>query len=416
MNRPPALDFVVVGGGIVGLATAHELLQQVPGASVALVEKEDRLAAHQSGHNSGVIHAGVYYEPGSLKARLSHAGLQQTLDFCQKNAVIHQQCGKLILAVTPAEVAPLEALHARALANGAAVRWLVGPEIQALEPNVVGVAGLLVAATGIVDYVGMCQALARQIALAGGEIKLNTPVQALREGPAHVALDTPQGTLYARQVIVCGGLQADRLLRASGITPDFAIVPFRGDYFRLPATHNQIVKHLIYPVPDPRLPFLGIHLTRLFDGGVSVGPSAMLALSREDYRRHAFDWRDAWAAARYAGTWRLLARYPGAGLRELGCALSQRRYLRAVQRYCPSLTQADLLPCAPGIRAQAVSPSGHLIHDFLLKQTTRMLHVCNAPSPAATAALPIAAEIVTRLLGAQHPPSARAASPLNSSK
>lgn len=414
MNTAPAVDFAVVGGGIVGLATAYVLLQEAPGASLVLVEKESRLAAHQSGHNSGVIHAGVYYEPGSLKARLAQAGLQRTLAFCQAHAVTHQQCGKLILAVSPAEVAPLTVLHRRALANGAAVRWLEGPEIQALEPNVLGVAGLLVAATGIVDYVGMCHALARQITLAGGEIQLDTQVQALREGAAEVVLETSRGTLRARQLIVCGGLQADRLLSASGITPDFAIVPFRGDYYRLPASRNAIVKHLIYPVPDPRLPFLGIHLTRLFDGGVSVGPSAMLALSREDYRQHAFDRRDAWAVARYPGTWRLLARYPGAGLRELACALSRRRYLHAVQRYCPLLTQADLLPCAPGIRAQAVSPSGHLIHDFLLKQTARMLHVCNAPSPAATAALPIASEIVARVLGRAHKPSARPLGPLDS--
>ncbi len=390
-------DFVVVGAGIVGLATAMRVQEWAPGASVLVLEKEDGVAAHQTGHNSGVIHAGVYYEPGSLKARLCREGLAATLAFCRADGVAHEQCGKLIVAVTEDERPRLRNLAVRAERNGAPARWLEAAELRAEEPSVSGVAALLVPETGIVDYPGMCRAIADRIRLAGGELRFRTRVEAIEERPGDVVFATSGGTVAGRYAVICGGLQADRLLRASGQEPDFAILPFRGDYYRLPSSRNQLVRHLIYPVPDPRLPFLGIHLTRMIDGSVTVGPSAMLALAREDYRKLAFDPADALAIARFPGTWRLLARYRDAGLQELGWAISRRRYLRAVQRYAPELQLADLQPHPPGIRAQAVAPDGSLIHDFLLKQTARLLHVCNAPSPAATAALPIAGELVARL-------------------
>jgi L-2-hydroxyglutarate oxidase len=273
--------------------------------------------------------------------------------------------------------------------------------VQALEPAIAGVAALRVEETGIVDYPGMCAAMANRIRAAGGELRFNTPVVRIEERADAVTVITAGTSVRAGHLVVCAGLQADRMLRLSGLTPDFAIVPFRGDYYRLAARHNALVRHLIYPVPDPSLPFLGIHLTRMIDGSVTLGPSAMLALAREDYRKTGFDLRDALALVGNPGLWRLLFRYRAAGFRELGCALSPRRYLAAAQRYAPGLELDDLQPYPAGIRAQAVSPQGALIHDFLLKQTARVLHVCNAPSPAATAALPIAAEIVSRLLAAR---------------
>lgn len=399
ITRESTADFLVIGAGIVGLATARTLQQRVPGASVVVLDKADRVAAHQTGHNSGVIHAGVYYEPGSLKARLCRSGLEATIAFCREHAVAFEQCGKLIVAVDPSEVPRLRALAERAGRNGAPVRWLEGAEVQAEEPAIAGVAALLVRETGIVDYPGLCAALARRIQADGGELQLGTEVLGIRESADRVRVETARGAISAQRLVVCAGLQADRLLRASGLVPDFAIVPFRGDYYRLPDRHSGIVRHLIYPVPDPALPFLGIHLTRMIDGSVTLGPSAMLALAREDYRKAGCNWRDLREMAGYAGLWRLLARYPAAGLRELGCALSPQRYLDAARRYCPALRLEDLTPWPSGIRAQAVSPQGQLIHDFLLRQTARSLHVCNAPSPAATAALPIASEIVGRLLG-----------------
>lgn len=390
------VDLVVVGGGIVGLAVAWTALARRPGLSVLVLEKEDRLAAHQTGHNSGVIHAGVYYEPGSLKARLCRAGLLATLEFCREHGVAHAQCGKLIVAVDDDELPGLRRLEARATAQGTRVQWLDAAALHELEPAVSGVAALRVADTGMVDYPGLCARLAGLILKRGGRLELGAPVVGLRETAAHVVVDTLAASHATRQLIVCGGLQADRLLRLAGQQPDFAILPFRGDYYRLPPGRDGLVRHHIYPVPDPALPFLGIHLTRMIDGGVSVGPSAMLALARERYERFGWDRADAWDIARYPGSWALLARYRRAGWRELACALSRRRYLREVRRYCPELDLGDLQPMPPGIRAQAVGRDGQLIHDFLLQQTARTLHVCNAPSPAATAAFPIAAEVIAR--------------------
>ena len=390
-------DLVVVGGGIVGLAVAYTVLRKRPGSSVVVLEKEDRLAAHQTGHNSGVIHAGVYYEPGSLKARLCRAGMLATREFCREHDVAHAQCGKLIVAVDDSELASgRDLLLQRAGAQGTAVEWVDAATLAELEPAVSGVAALRVVDTGMVDYPGLCARLGQLIESLGGRIELGAPVVAIRESVGEVAIDTAGASFRAAQLVVCGGLQADRLLRLAGITPDFAIVPFRGDYFRLPAGRANLVRHHIYPVPDPELPFLGIHLTRMVDGGISVGPSAMLALARERYERFGFSFEDTLDIARFPGSWALLARYRRAGWRELMCALNTRRYLREARRYCPGLELADLQPMPPGIRAQAVSRDGQLIHDFLLKQTARSLHVCNAPSPAATAAFPIAAELVAR--------------------
>jgi len=390
-------DYTVIGAGIIGLAVARALQQREPHAKVLVVEKETIVAAHQTGHNSGVIHAGIYYEPGSLKARLCRAGLERTIAYCREHGVAYEQCGKLIVAVDEVELQRMRALYERAEKNGAPVKLMSAAELREREPAVTGLGALFAPETGIVDYPGLCRSLAAEIA-ERGEIRFGIEVHAISEEAETVYVETSGTVIRTQRLVVCGGLQADRLLRASGQPVDFAVVPFRGDYYALPASRRDLVKHLIYPVPDPTLPFLGIHLTRMIDGGITVGPSAMLAFARERYTRAAIDARDLFDACRFPGTWRVLARYPRAGLKELGYALSPALYLRAVQRYCPELTSADLLPYQCGIRAQAVSPDGRLIHDFLLRRTPRTLHVCNAPSPAATAALPIADEVVARLL------------------
>ena len=390
-------DYLVIGAGIVGLATAHRLQRRQPGASVAVVEKESQVAAHQSGHNSGVIHAGVYYAPGSLKAQLCRAGARATMEFCREHGVPYRQCGKLIVATSRAELTGLHALATRAAANGLSCELLDAAAIAQREPAVSGIAALHVPDTGIADYPALCRALARLIERDGGKIHFNSPVEAIGETAEEVTLSTAQASLRGRRLVVCGGLQADRLARLAGLDVDFAIVPFRGDYFELPPARATLINSLIYPVPDPALPFLGVHLTLTTAGGITIGPSAMLAFARETYTKWALDRRDSLDLLRFGGTWRLLARYPRAGLVELLHAASRRAYLQAARQYCPGLALDDLAVAACGIRAQAVHANGDMVQDFLFRQTPRSVHVCNAPSPAATSAFPIAEAIVERL-------------------
>lgn len=387
-----------MGGGLIGLATAYALTQARPGARIILLEKETRIAQHQSGRNSGVIHAGVYYEPGSLKARLCRAGLHATLAFCRAHQVPHAQCGKLIVATTLFELERLRALEIRARANEVAVEWLDQQALRQCEPHITGVAALRVAETGMVDYPALAERLSALLQAAGVVIALNAEVTRVRELSDHIELDTPGQAYRGHQLITCAGLHADRLARMAGLDFDFALVPFRGEYFRLSPSRNDLTRHHIYPVPDPTLPFLGIHLTRLIDGGVSVGPSAMLAFAREGYRLGQIDSDHVRAMARFPGLWRLLARHSRAGLAELRCALSTSAYLAEVRKYCPTLNLDDLLPHPSGVRAQAVTRDGRLLHDFLILNTPRATYVCNAPSPAATAALPIGAEIARQVL------------------
>lgn len=390
-------DHCVVGGGIVGLATALRLLEARPGSGVVLLEKEDRLGAHQTGHNSGVIHAGLYYPPGSLKAELCRKGAEATKAFCAEHAIPFETCGKLVVATTPREVARMDALLERSRANGVAVRRIDGDELLRIEPNVTGLAALLVPSTGIVDYAAVCRAMGAQIARLGGEIRLRTRVTAIAETAGAVEVATEGGSLRARRLVACAGLQSDRLAALAGLAVDHRIVPFRGEYYRLASRHDAVVRHLIYPVPDPDLPFLGIHLTRMIDGSVTVGPNAVVGLAREGYARLSVNLRDAAEIAAFPGFWRTLARYPGSSASELRNSLSKRAYLDACRKYCPALELSDLLPHPAGIRAQAVRRDGTLVHDFVFAQTERMLHVCNAPSPAATSALPIADAILARL-------------------
>lgn len=421
MSARRAYDFAVTGGGIVGLATAMTLLRKRPGASLLLLEKEDRLAAHQTGHNSGVIHAGIYYAPGSLKARLCKAGARWTREFCDEHEIPYVNTGKLIVATNALEVTRMHALYERALLNELDVALIDGDELRRREPNVVGEGAIWLSSTGIVDYRAVCAQMAAVIAQLGGEVRVRTRVVGIHESLSEVGLDLAaggarQGTgrggnrrgrgrrdterVYARQLVVCGGIQADRLAALAGLPVDFQMVPFRGEYYRLPAAKNDIVSALIYPVPDPALPFLGVHLTRMMDGGVTVGPNAVLGLSREGYPKLSVSPRDVADFARFPGFWKVARSVVRTGAVEQWNSLYKPGYLELVRKYCPSLTLADLRPEPAGIRAQAVLRDGTMVEDFLLRQTDRMVHVINAPSPAATSAMPIADLITEKVLAA----------------
>ncbi|QXH37261.1 L-2-hydroxyglutarate oxidase [Pseudomonas muyukensis] len=394
-------DYCIIGGGIVGLATAMALLAQRPGASLLILEKEASLGRHQTGHNSGVIHAGIYYAPGSLKAELCKRGAQATKDFCSEHGIAFEVCGKLLVASNDLEVQRMQALYQRSQLNGLKVERLDAGALREREPNIVGKGALFLDATGIVDYTQVCDAMAKVIRQAGGEVRLCTAVRAIQEHADHVAIGTDSHTWRARQLVACAGLQSDRLARLAGVQIDHQIIPFRGEYYRLPASKNQIVNHLIYPIPDPELPFLGVHLTRMIDGSVTVGPNAVLGFGRENYRKFAVNWRDVAEYAGFPGFWKTLWNNLGSGTREMKNSLFKRGYLEQCRKYCPSLEVADLLPYEAGIRAQAVMRDGTLVHDFLFAETPRMVHVCNAPSPAATSAIPIGQMIAEKILKAR---------------
>lgn len=390
-------DYCVIGGGIVGLATAMRLLETRPGSSLVVLEKENRLAKHQTGHNSGVIHAGIYYPPGSLKAELCRKGAVATKTFCAENGIRFDVCGKLLVATSAAEVARMEALYERSRQNGIEVARVGAEELKEREPNVRGQGALLVPSTGIVDYSEICRAMGCRVEALGGEIHLSTRVSGIRETAVAVDIDCEGKSWRAKKLIVCGGLQSDRLAMSAGLPIDHRIIPFRGEYYRLPPDKNTIVRHLIYPIPDPALPFLGIHLTRMIDGGVTVGPNAVIGFAREGYPRLSVDLSDTFDIMRFPGFWKTAFSHRKSALWEFRNSFWKAGYLKECQKYCPSLDLGDLLPYEAGIRAQAVHKDGTLIHDFLFAETDRMLHVCNAPSPAATSALPIAEMIIARM-------------------
>lgn len=391
-------DFIIIGGGIVGLATALQISTRRPDAGILLIEKEDRLARHQTGHNSGVIHAGIYYAPGSFKAELCRKGAQATKEFCTENGIPFEVCGKMIVATTADEVARMDALYERAVANNVPLERLDAAELKRREPRIQGVGALFAPTTGIVDYKRVCNAMGDKITKAGGTVRLSAEATAITEGPESVEV-VAGGTAYrGRKLVACAGLQSDRLARLGGLSITHRIVPFRGEYFRLPPRLNDVVKSLIYPVPDPTLPFLGIHLTRMIDGSVTVGPNAVVGLAREGYRKTAISLPDVLDYAAFPGFWRTVAKHPGATARELRNSLFKGGYLDECRKYCPELEASDLGPCEAGIRAQAVMPDGSLVHDFLFVETPRMLHVCNAPSPAATSALPIGEMIADKVM------------------
>jgi L-2-hydroxyglutarate oxidase len=385
--------YCVIGAGIVGLATAHRLLCDDPDASVVVIEAEDGVGRHQTGHNSGVIHSGIYYEPGSLKATLCKAGERATKEFCAEHDIPFSECGKLIIATDPGEVTRMDALAERAVVNGIECRRVSGGELAELEPNVTGLAALHLPRTGIVDYRLVCATLARLIVGAGGELRTGERVVAIAEGATAVTVETTAGPVTCERLVVCAGLQADRLARMAGLTVDVQIVPFRGEYYRLPSERAGFVQRLIYPVPDPALPFLGVHLSPTITGDITVGPSAVLGLAREGYPKFSVNLRDVASMAAFPGMWRVAAANVKLGVKEIGNSMFKGRYLRECRRYAPALTKPDLLAHPAGIRAQAVRRDGTLLHDFVIERTDRMIHVLNSPSPAATAALPIGRHI-----------------------
>lgn len=381
--------YCVIGGGIVGLSTAHHLLETEPDATVVVLEAAPSVAAHQTGHNSGVIHSGIYYEPGSLKARFCKAGERATKEFCTEHGIPFDECGKLIVATTAEELARMTALEDRAEVNGIACRRIGGDELTELEPNVVGLGALHLPKTGIVDYTLVSKALADLVRGAGGMVLTGQRVVAIAEDARGVSISTRTTTVTCDRLVVCGGLQADRLAELAGVPVDVQIIPFRGEYFRLPGERAGFVRRLIYPVPDPELPFLGVHLSPTIGGAITVGPSAVLGLAREGYPKFSVNPRDVARMAAFPGLWRVARANLRLGVTEVGNSLFKRRYLRECRKYAPGLTAGDLLPHEAGIRAQAVRRNGALVHDFVVERTDRMIHVLNSPSPAATAALPI---------------------------
>ena len=390
-------DFIVIGGGILGLATARELQQRYPGKRVLVLEKEAGPARHQTGHNSGVIHAGVYYKPGSLKARFCKEGNVATKTFCREHGIPFDECGKLLVATNAIELERMQALIGRCAENELPIEVLDAEQLRAREPNIVGVGGIFVPSTGIVSYTRICEKMAEQVVAEGGEVRYNVEIRTIRERADQVELESEQELYIGNFLIACAGLMSDRIVRMLGQTPEFKIIPFRGEYFLLPPQHNRIVNHLIYPIPDPDLPFLGVHLTRMIDGTVTVGPNAVLAFKREGYRKTDFSLGDMAEMISYPGLLKMLARNLKPGLMEMKNSLFRRGYLEQVRKYCPQLTLADLKPYPAGVRAQAVAKDGSLVDDFLFVNTDRALVVCNAPSPAATSAIPIAAHIVDQI-------------------
>jgi (S)-2-hydroxyglutarate dehydrogenase len=385
----------VVGGGILGLAVARRLAALHPDARLTVLEKEDRLAAHQTGHNSGVAHAGIYYPPGSLKARLCRRGIGLLKEYCQERGLPYQECGKVVVARDESEVAPLREIERRAAANGVpGLRWLTGAQLREIEPHAAGVAALHSPTTAIVDFRAVARAYADDVAAAGGELRLGFEVARLRRTDAEVIVNDE---LAFDRLVVCAGLQSDRVARLAGDQPEPAIVPFRGEYYRLAAGRTGLVRGLIYPVPDPRYPFLGVHFTRRVDGGVDVGPNAVLALAREGYRRRDVRPADLWETLRRPGFRRLARRHWRTGLRELYGSAFKHAFAAEARTFVPALRTADLVPAPAGVRAQAVDPDGSLVDDFRIGRIGRIVTVRNAPSPGATSSLAIAEHICADL-------------------
>lgn len=386
---------VIVGGGIVGLATALALAEQ--GDAPIVLEAEDGVARHQTGHNSGVIHSGLYYKPGSLKAQTCRDGLAAMYRFCEEEGVPHRRCGKLVVAVNEAELPRLAALEERGRANGVSVRRLPGEALREYEPEVAGVAGLWVEETGIVDYTRVSEAMARKLARLGGSVRTGHRVEAIARDDGRIILETTGGTLRTSRMVNCAGLQSDRVARMAGVEPGVRIVPFRGEYYVLSSQAAHLVRGLIYPVPDPALPFLGVHFTRGIDDVVEAGPNAVIALRREGYRWSDISPRDIFDWASFPGFWRMARKQWRNAASEIGRSLSRPRFLRSLQTLLPRLSDADIVRGGSGVRAQAVDRTGKLVDDFHIQTAPGMVHVLNAPSPAATASLAIGREIVRRM-------------------
>ena len=388
-------NVVIVGGGIVGLTVALEITRRFPWQRLVLLEKEASVARHQSGHNSGVIHSGVYYKPGSLKAHLCVAGSAAMIEFCREHGIPHQVCGKVIVATREEEFQGLEELYRRGIANGLTRLNLIGPEeLREIEPYASGLRALRVPETGVTDYAAVCDKLAELISGQGGSILTSTAVTSIKRKSDEILVETVRGAFHTASLINCAGLFSDRISRMAGDDPEVMIVPFRGEYYELVPERASLVRTLVYPVPDPRFPFLGLHFTRRISGKVDAGPNAVLALAREGYHRTDVSLDDLASLLTFPGFWRMAAQSWRNGAGEYYRSFSKSGFVRALQRLLPEVCEADLVPGGSGVRAQAVRPDGSLVDDFLLVPSNRMLHVLNVPSPAATASLMIARTIV----------------------
>ena len=386
--------FIIIGGGLVGLATGLKLAGRFPGSQVVVLEKESDVGRHQSGNNSGVLHAGLYYKPGSLKARLAVSGIQEMTAFCRDNGIPHEICGKLVVAVDESEIGRLKNLYERGQQNGLkGLRMLDGKQMREIEPHVAGIAALQVPQEGIVDYPAVCRVMAKKIEEGGGRVVLRTKVVGMHERPDGWTVETTSGEWLGDYMVACGGLHSDRLAKMAGEKIKERIVPFRGEYFKIKPERQFLVRNLIYPVPDPQFPFLGVHFTRLIEGGVEAGPNAVLAFAREGYRKTDFNPLDLCDALTFPGLWRFLNKHRAMSWAEMKRSFRPQLFCQALQRLVPEIRLEDLDHGGAGVRAQAMSPEGELVHDFSLIRRARALHVLNAPSPAATASLAIGGEI-----------------------
>lgn len=390
-------DFAIVGGGIVGLSTAMSIGQSYPNASILLLEKESQWAFHQTGNNSGVIHSGVYYKPGSFKAKFCRDGCESMVQFCQEHNIDHDVCGKVIVATEPEELPLLENLYQRGLQNGIRVEKITAEQVKEIEPHVACLAAIRVYSTGIVNYKQVCQKYAELAQNQGADLRLNTRVEACQKTAEGYAIETNNGTFNARFLINCAGLHCDRVAKLTAAESPAKIVPFRGEYYELTPEKRYLVKGLIYPVPNPSFPFLGVHFTRMIDGSVHAGPNAVLSLKREGYRKTDFDLRDFAEVMTYPGFWKLAAKHADQGIQEMIRSVFKAEFVRSLQRLIPEVRSEDLVPTHAGVRAQALMPDGKLVDDFLFVESENALHVCNAPSPAATSSLEIGRAIAAKM-------------------
>ncbi len=394
----PANRIVVVGGGIVGLATAWRLTQRLPQAQVTVLEKESEVGLHQSSHNSGVLHAGLYYKPGSRKARLTVRGIRQMVEFCQHHSIAHEVCGKAVVAVTQEEVPRLRVLLERGTANGLeGLRWLTPDQLYEIEPHAAGVAAVHVPQEGIADYPAVCRALSGEIQTSGGEVITGSEVHAIAREGLLWRVHTATGDYQTGRIVTCAGLYSDRLAAMTGQVRGIRIVPFRGEYYDIRPERQYLVRNLIYPVPNPEFPFLGVHFTRMIHGGIEAGPNAVLAFSREGYRKTDWRVRDLADALAFAGLWKFLAKYANVCWMEMRRSFSKELFCATLQRLVPEIQPEDLVAGGTGVRAQALTVEGALVEDFHFVEGRGELHVVNAPSPAATASLAIGEEIAETL-------------------
>ncbi|ERI05962.1 L-2-hydroxyglutarate oxidase [Aneurinibacillus aneurinilyticus] len=390
-------DFAIVGGGIVGLSTGMALTKRYPGAKIVMIEKEKDWAHHQTGHNSGVIHSGIYYKPGSYKARFAREGNAAMVRFCEEHGVAYDVCGKVIVATEQEELPLMESLYERGLQNELDVQKIGPEELKEIEPHVAGLGAIRVPSCGIADYKGVSRTFARIIEEGGGDIRLSTKVENIAEEAQGVTIETNRGTIKARFLINCAGLHSDRVAKMAGMQTGMKIVPFRGEYYELAPDKRHLVKHLIYPVPNPDFPFLGVHFTRMINGEVHAGPNAVLAFKREGYTKSDINIKDLLEVLTYPGFWKMAMPNMKEGMKEMVRSFSKQAFLHSLQRLIPELTEKDIVPTHAGVRAQALMDNGNMVDDFAIFPGKSSLHVCNAPSPAATASIKIGEEIANKL-------------------